>query len=115
MEPQPDEGTLCWTKTNGKPCEMSTCPNFIKFTEADNCFHRIDRTLTKSETARALDISRQRVGEIERTALGKMRDRLVAALSTDLPDTPITWGEPQPVVPIARAVVDNYPLFNLSV
>lgn len=62
---------LCWTQQGA--CAKKHCPQYINFNEARNCSLRLTRTLTKAETARAIGVSRARIGQLEDAALTKIR------------------------------------------
>lgn len=79
MEQQSEK---CCGATTDNPCGIGECPHFIKLNEACNCSQRLNRCLTQAETARALDLTRARIGQLEHSALGKLR-RLFHPLSIE--------------------------------
>jgi len=58
-----------------KTCDVEMCRYFIQHTELGNCVLRNEREWTMEDIGKVMGISRQRVEQIERKALGKMQNR----------------------------------------
>ena len=70
----------CWMRD--ELCENDLCYHWISWVECGNCTLRCRDPLNDVEIALAMGISKQRVGQIKKSALEKMKRRLTHELQS---------------------------------